>query len=76
MYMCLQSIQNTKHESIRSISNYTTQTAPITMPINTLGYSAQKDLTGYTRVIDYIGVKKACEQLNVHYGTLSGSRKK
>lgn len=37
-----------------SVGNYTAQTAPIVMPINTPGYSAQKALNGYTSVIDYI----------------------
>lgn len=37
-----------------AVGKYTAQTAPIVMPINTPGYSAQKALNGYTRVIDYI----------------------
>ncbi len=35
------------------INGYTAETAPIVMPINTPGYSAQKALTEYTNVSDY-----------------------
>ncbi len=37
-----------------SINGYTALTAPIVMPINTPGYSAQSALTDYTSVSDYM----------------------
>lgn len=39
--------------SSATAGSYTASTAPIVMPINTPGYSAQKALTGYTDVSDY-----------------------
>ncbi len=36
------------------INGYTAETAPVVMPINTPGYSAQAELTGYTDVSDYM----------------------
>lgn len=36
-----------------SLNGYTADTAPIVMPINTPGYSAQSALTAYTSVTDY-----------------------
>ena len=35
------------------VNGYTAETAPILMPINTPGYSAQNALTDYTSVSDY-----------------------
>ena len=35
------------------VNGYTAQDAPIVMPVNTPGYSAQAALTGYTDVTDY-----------------------
>ncbi len=37
------------------VNGYTALTAPIIMPINTPGYSAQSALTGYTSVTSYTG---------------------
>lgn len=37
-----------------TINGYTAETAPIVMPINTPGYSAQSALTDYTNVSDYM----------------------
>lgn len=39
--------------SDKSVGNYTAATAPIVLPINTPGYSAQAALTEYTSVTDY-----------------------
>lgn len=35
------------------VGNYTSETAPIVVPVNTPGYSAQKELTEYTDVSEY-----------------------
>ncbi len=37
-----------------TVNGYTAATAPIVMPINTPGYSAQSALTSYTSVSDYM----------------------
>jgi hypothetical protein len=37
------------------LSGYTAATAPVVMPINTPGYSAQNALTEYTDVSEYTG---------------------
>lgn len=40
---------NTDH----TVNNYTANTAPIVLPVNTPGYAAQEELTEYTDVSDY-----------------------
>lgn len=45
-YTCTVNSENT-------VSGYTASTAPIVLPVNTPGYAAQEELTGYTDVSDY-----------------------
>ena len=47
-------VRSTKHSKTTEVNGYTVQSAPIVMPIETPGYSAQAPLTGYTSLTEYM----------------------